>query len=97
MSSQEFHEEPSTYTFKHRTLDTYATRMKYIITGDIAPNATRGLIYSAKTNLSKLFGIEINKQRLSKIASGVTREEIEEARRTIMPQTQEKNLGGREE
>ena len=96
MSSQEFHEEPSTYTFKHRTLDTYATRMKYIITGDIAPNATRGLIYSAKTNLSKLFGIEINKQSLSKIASEITREEIEEARRVIMPQTQEKDRGGRE-
>lgn len=97
MSSQEFHEEPSTYTFKHGTLDTYATRMKYIITGDIAPNATKGLIYSAKTNLSKLFGIEINKQSLKEIASRVTREDIDEARKMIMPQTQEKYLGGREE
>ena len=97
MSGQEFHDEPSTYTFKHRALEPYAARMQYIISGDIDSNVSKSVIYSAKMNLSKLFGIEMNKQKLSEIASEVSREEIDEARRAVMPQTKEQSVGGREE
>ena len=97
MSGQEFHDEKSTYTFKHRTLDTYAARLQYIISGKIDSNVSKSVIYSAKMNLSQLFGIEISKQRLSQIASGVTREEVSEVRRAIMPQAQVLSVGGREE
>ena len=65
MSGQEFHDEPSTYTFRHRALEQYAARMKYIISGEIDPNVSKSVIYTAKMNLSKLFGIEMNKQKLS--------------------------------
>ena len=97
MSGQEFHDEPSTYTFRHRALEQYAARMKYIISGEIDPNVSKSVIYTAKMNLSKLFGIEMNKQKISEIASEVSREEIDEARRAIMPQTKEQSVGGREE
>lgn len=94
MSCQEFHDEPSTYTFKHRALEPYAARMQYIISGDIDSNVSKSVIYSAKMNLSKLFGIEINKQRLGKIVNEVSKEELDEVRGTLIPQAKEQNVGG---
>lgn len=96
LSGQEFHDQKSTYTFKHRALDTYSAKMKYIVTGEIEPNISRSVIYSAKMNLAQLFGLDINKNKLSKIVEGVTRDEMNFARTFIAPRTQEKSAGGRE-
>lgn len=97
LSGQDFHDEKSTYTFKHRALDTYSAKMKYIVSGEIDPNVSRSVIYSAKMNLSQLFGIDINKKKLTEIATQAIRSEIEAARRFITPRIQEKGVGGREE
>ena len=96
MSGQEFHDENGTYTFKHRALDTYAARMKYIVSGEVDKNVSKSVIYSAKMNLAQLFGIEINKGKLGKIVEGVTKSEIDAARAVVTPRTLEKNVGGRE-
>lgn len=96
MSKQEFSKEKGTYTFKHRDLKNYAARMKYIISGEIDPNVSKNIIHSAKLNLNQLFGTNIDKKKLSKIADSVTEQEIDEARSIITPKTVEQDVGGRE-
>ena len=97
MSGQEFNDEKSTYTMKHRALDTYAAKLQYIISGEKNPNVSNRVIYSGKIILSKLFGVEMNKQSLGEIASDTSREEIDAARRIILTERQEISQGGRAE
>ena len=97
LSGQDFHDEKSTYTFKHRALDTYSAKMKYIVSGEIDPNVSKSVIYSAKMNLSQLFDADIDKKKMGEIAAKAIKREMDAVRKFIVPRTEEKSVGGREE
>lgn len=96
MSTQDFDNTSGTCKFNHGSLENYEARMQYIVSEKITPNVPKSIIYSAKLNLARLFGTNIGKKKLGKIAESVTNQEINEARSIITPKTVEQDVGGRE-
>ena len=96
MSCLEFQNEVSTYTFKHRNIQPYAAKMQYIISGKTDPNISKGVLYSSKMALSKLFGVQIDKKQLEAIISDVMKSDILSIQDILTSPRKEHEVGGEE-